>query len=196
MHPGSETDQALVLRVTRSDPDALNEIYGRYARSVYGLVYRILGDASAAEDVVQEVFLKLWRQPASYNPERGSLGSWLLGVGHNRAIDVLRRRRTHQEHPLPEAGEPEIVPDGFVDLADVASIKEASEAVRRALTHIPPEQRRVIEMAFFEGKTHVEIAEQLEEPLGTAKTRIRLGMRKLRSILEAEGVVTRLNDAS
>ena len=101
MHPRSETDQALVLRVGQGDPDALDEIYGRYARSVYGLAYRILGEPSAAEDVVQDVFLKLWRQPASYNPERGSLGSWLLGVGHNRAIDVLRRRRTHLEHPLP-----------------------------------------------------------------------------------------------
>jgi len=155
-----------------------------------------LGEASAAEDVVQEVFLKLWRQPASYNAERGSLGSWLLGVGHNRAIDVLRRRRTRQEHPLPEAGEPEIVPDGVVDMADTVSLLEASEAVRRALTHIPPEQRRVIEMAFFEGKTHVEISEELGEPLGTAKTRIRLGMRKLRAILEAEGIVTQLDDMS
>jgi RNA polymerase sigma-70 factor (ECF subfamily) len=196
MHPRSEADQELVGRVARSDPDALDEIYGRYSRSVYGLVYRILGDPSSAEDVVQEVFLKLWRQPVSYNAERGSLGSWLLGVGHNRAIDVLRRRRTHQEQPLPEAGEPEIVPDGYVDMADTVGVREASDAVHRALTHIPVEQRRVIEMAFFEGKTHVEIAEELGEPLGTAKTRIRLGMRKLRALLEAEGVVTRLNDAS
>jgi RNA polymerase sigma-70 factor (ECF subfamily) len=194
MHPGSEADQALVGRVARGDADALDDIYSRYARSVYGLTYRILGDPSAAEDVVQEVFLKLWRQPSSYNADRGSLGSWLLGVGHNRAIDVLRRRRTHLEHPLPEAGEPEIVPDGLVDMADIASVQEASEAVRRALTSIPPEQRRVIEMAFFEGKTHVEIAHELDEPLGTAKTRIRLGMRKLRALLEAEGIVTRLND--
>ncbi len=196
MHPRSEADPELVRRVAQGDPDALDEIYGRYGRSVYGLVYRILGEASAAEDVVQEVFLKVWRQPVSYNAERGSLGSWLLGVGHNRAIDVLRRRRTHQEQPLPEAGEPEIVPDGFVDMADGAAVREASEAVHRALAHIPPEQRRVIEMAFFEGKTHVEIAEELAEPLGTAKTRIRLGMRKLRALLEAEGVVTQLNDAS
>ncbi len=194
MHPRSETDQALVFRVAQGDPDALDDIYGRYARSVYGLAYRILGEPSAAEDVVQDVFLKLWRQPASYNAERGSLGSWLLGVGHNRAIDVLRRRRTHLEHPLPEAGEPELIPDGLVDMADAAGVREASEAVRRALMHIPPEQRRVIEMAFFEGKTHVEISEELSEPLGTAKTRIRLGMRKLRALLEAEGIVTQLND--
>ena len=194
MHPRSEADEALVARVAQSDPDALDEVYGRYARSVYGLAYRILGEPAAAEDVVQDVFLKLWRQPGSYNAERGSLGSWLLGVGHNRAIDVLRRRRSHQEQALPEAGEPVLVPDGLVDMADVASVREASEAVRRALMRIPPEQRRVIEMAFFEGKTHVEISEELGEPLGTAKTRIRLGMRKLRALLEAEGIVTQLND--
>ena len=194
MHPRSETDQALVLRVGNGDPDALDEIYGRFARSVYGLAYRILGDTSAAEDVVQDVFLKLWRQPSSYNPERGSLGSWLLGVTHNRAIDIVRRRRTHQEAPLPEPGEPEIVPDGVVDLADAVGIREASESVRRALLHIPPEQRRVIEMAFFEGKTHVEISAELGEPLGTAKTRIRLGMRKLRALLEAEGTMTQRHD--
>jgi len=194
MHPRSEADEALVARVAQNDPDALDEVYGRYARSVYGLAYRILGEPAAAEDVVQDVFLKLWRQPGSYNAERGSLGSWLLGVGHNRAIDVLRRRRSHQEQGLPEAGEPELVQDGLVDMADAASVREASEAVRRALMRIPPEQRRVIEMAFFEGKTHVEISEELGEPLGTAKTRIRLGMRKLRALLEAEGIVTQLND--
>jgi RNA polymerase sigma-70 factor (ECF subfamily) len=194
MHPRSEADEALVARVAQGDPDALDEVYGRYARSVYGLAYRILGEPAAAEDVVQDVFLKLWRQPGSYNAERGSLGSWLLGVGHNRAIDVLRRRRSHQEQALPETGEPELVPDGLVDMADVASVRQASEAVRRALMRIPPEQRRVIEMAFFEGKTHVEISEELGEPLGTAKTRIRLGMRKLRALLEAEGIVTQLND--
>ena len=194
MHPRSEADQALVRRLSQRDTDALDEIYGRYARSVYGLAYRILSDASAAEDVVQEVFLKLWRQPTSYNAERGSLGSWLLGVTHNRAIDVLRRRRGHLEQPLPEASEPEQVPDGLVDMADTVGMREASEAIHRALTHIPPEQRRVIEMAFFEGKTHVEISRELGEPLGTAKTRIRLGMRKLRAVLEAEGIVTQLND--
>jgi len=194
MHPRSEADEALVARVAQNDPDALDEVYGRYARSVYGLAYRILGEPAAAEDVVQDVFLKLWRQPGSYNAERGSLGSWLLGVGHNRAIDVLRRRRSHQEQGLPEAGEPELVQDGLVDMADAASVREASEAVRRALMRIPPVQLRVIEMAFFEGKTHFEISEELGEPLGTAKTRIRLGMRKLRALLEAEGIVTQLND--
>ncbi|MBM2809916.1 MAG: sigma-70 family polymerase sigma factor [Chloroflexi bacterium] len=191
MQPASVSDQALMERVVSRDPSALDVLYERYARAVYSLVYRILGDGSAAEDVVQEVFLKLWKQPESYNAERGALGSWLLSVAHNRAIDQLRRRKSREEHPLPELRESEeLVADGALDPADLAGLNEAAAAIRRALAQIPPAQRRAIEMAFFEGKTHVEIAAELDEPLGTAKTRIRLGMRKLRSILEAEGVVT------
>jgi len=191
MDVASASDEALIRRIENRDQGALDEVYQRHVRAIYGLTFRILGEAATAEDVVQEVFLKLWRQPASYNPERGSLSSWLLGVAHNRAIDVLRRRRTHPEQLLPDPSEFEIVADGTVDPVDAAGLHEASEAVRRALTRIPPEQRRAIEMAFFEGKTHVEISEELGEPLGTAKTRIRLGMRKLRALLEAEGKVTR-----
>jgi RNA polymerase sigma-70 factor (ECF subfamily) len=185
------TDEALIRRIENRDEGALDEVYRRHVRGVYGLVFRILGEATAAEDVVQEVFLKLWRQPASYNAERGSLSSWLLGVAHNRAIDVLRRRRTHPEARLPDPSEFDVVPDGALDPSDIAGLRELSEAVRLALTRIPEEQRRAIEMAFFEGKTHVEISDELGEPLGTAKTRIRLGMRKLRAMLEAEGKVTR-----
>lgn len=189
----SATDDGLVRRVHGRDPDALDEVYQRYSRAVHSLAYRIVSDRAMAEDVTQDVFLKLWRQPDSYNPERGSLGSWLLSVAHNRAIDVLRRRRVRDEHPLPETRDmAEVLSDGGPDLGDTASLKEAAAAVRRALLQIPANQREAIEMAFFQGKTHVEIAEELGEPLGTAKTRIRLGMRKLRSILEQEGVVTRV----
>ena len=191
MDVASASDEALIRRIEAREQGALDEVYHRHVRAIYGLTFRILGEAASAEDVVQEVFLKLWRQPASYNSERGSLSSWLLGVAHNRAIDVLRRRRTHPEQFLSDPSDFEIVPDGSVDPVDLAGLREASEAVRRALTRIPAEQRRAIEMAFFEGKTHVEISEELGEPLGTAKTRIRLGMRKLRSLLEAEGKVTR-----
>jgi RNA polymerase sigma-70 factor (ECF subfamily) len=188
----ADVDQALIARVNARDPSALDEIYQRYARAVQSLAVRIVGDSAIAEDVTQEVFLKLWRQPESYNPERGALGSWLLSVAHNRAIDVLRRRRVREEHPLPESREAaEIVADGTLDPSEAASLKEAADAVRRALAKIPANQREAIEMAFFQGKTHAEISAELGEPLGTAKTRIRLGMRKLRSILEEEGVVTR-----
>jgi len=192
MDPGSSADQALVERVIARDPSALDEVYQRYARAIHSLVFRIVVDRSTAEDVTQDVFLKLWRQPESYNPARGSLGSWLLSVAHNRAIDMLRRRRVREERPLPEGRETsEFIADGTVDPGDVAGLRESADAVRRALAKIPPAQRQAIEMAFFQGKTHAEISAELGEPLGTAKTRIRLGMRKLRTLLESEGVVTR-----
>src|SRR3954447_12351640 len=185
MDLASVTDQALVASIAERESAALDEVYRRYSRSVYSLAYRVLSDSTAAEDVVQEVFLKLWRQPQSYNPERGSLGPWLLSVTHNRAIDVLRRRRVRDEYQLPETLEFEdVVVDQGADPSDLASLRESADAIRRALTQIPEAQRVAIEMAFFQGKTHAEISEELGEPLGTAKTRIRLGMRKLRALLE------------
>lgn len=185
------SDQELVEHIASRDPSALDEAYRRFSRPVYSLAYRVLNDAASAQDVVQEVFLKLWRQPESYNPQRGSLGPWLLSVTHNRAIDVLRRRRVRDEYQLPETLElDQLVVDTSADPSDLASMSEAADAIRRALSQIPEAQREAIEMAFFQGKTHAEISEELGEPLGTAKTRIRLGMRKLRSLLEREGVVT------
>jgi len=185
------TDQAIVAGVNARDPSALDEAYQRYSRAVHSLAYRVVRDSAMAEDVTQEVFLKLWRQPESYNPDRGALGSWLLSVAHNRAIDVLRRRKVREEHPLPDDRETgDRVADGAIDPSEAAGLKESADAVRRALKKIPANQRQAIEMAFFQGKTHAEISAELGEPLGTAKTRIRLGMRKLRTILEEEGVVT------
>src|SRR5438067_6223658 len=125
----SADDQALVARVHARDPGALDEVYQRYARAVQSLAFRIVGDSAIAEDVTQEVFLKLWRQPESYNPERGALGSWLLSVAHNRAIDVLRRRKVREEHPLPEDREAgDIVADGAIDPSEAAGLKEAADA--------------------------------------------------------------------
>ncbi len=189
MDPASAADQELVTRVTAGDQAALDELYRRHSRPVYSLALHILRDPATAEDVTQEVFLKLWRQSESYVPERGALGSWLLSVAHNRAIDVVRRRRLREEYRLPGSQEVgDVVADGSIDPGDAAGIAEMARTVRSALERIPPAQRQAIEMAFFQGKTHVEISDELGEPLGTAKTRIRLGMRKLRSLLEAEGV--------
>jgi RNA polymerase sigma-70 factor (ECF subfamily) len=180
-------DRDLIMRLVAREAGALDELYDRYSRPVFSLTLRILGDAAAAEDVTQDVFLKLWRQPDRYNPDRGALGSWLLSVAHNRAIDVLRRRQLRDEQPLPETHDAEdLLPAGTLDPSELASLEATADAVRHALRQIPEAQRKAIEMAFFEGKTHVEIAEELGEPLGTAKTRIRLGMRKLRVLLEGE----------
>ena len=182
-------DQDLVARISEGESSALDELYHRHARSVYSLVLHIVRDPSTAEDVTQEVFLKLWRQSESYHPERGALSSWLLSVAHNRAIDVVRRRRLREEYRLPETQDVgDFVADGVIDPGDAAGLADMASIVRRALQQIPDAQRQAIEMAFFQGKTHVEISEELGEPLGTAKTRIRLGMRKLKSLLEAEGV--------
>lgn len=190
MDPASVNDQALVALLSEQDARALDELYGRYSRAIYSLSFRILGDSSSAEDVLQEVFLKLWRQPSSYDPDRGTLSAWLLSVAHHRAIDFLRRQRTRAEQQFPEGWEdaPWESSDS-TDPANIASHTEEATAIRRALTQIPPAQRLAIEMAFFQGKTHAEISAELGEPLGTAKTRIRLGMRKLRTLLEADGIL-------
>jgi RNA polymerase sigma-70 factor (ECF subfamily) len=183
-------DGELIARIKNGDATGLDDLYQRYARPVYSLALKVLGDPSMAEDVSQEVFLKLWRQPQSYDPGRGALSSWLLSVTHNRAVDVFRRRRSREERSLTDGdGIEETVPATVLDdLGELAALAETSAAVRRAMGAIPAQQRQAIEMAFFQGKTHMEIADELGEPLGTTKTRIRLGMRKLRQILEAEGV--------
>lgn len=190
MHLPALSDEALMRLLREREATALDQLYERHSRSVYSLTYRVLGDAAASEDVLQEIFLKLWRQPEAYDPNRGTLVAWLLSVAHHRAIDVLRRQRTRAEQPFPEHWAAGQAPaDGSVDPAEAVGQLEAASAIRRALAQIPAAQRRAIEMAFFQGKTHVEISAELGEPLGTAKTRIRLGMRKLRTLLEAEGVL-------
>ncbi|MPZ14559.1 MAG: sigma-70 family RNA polymerase sigma factor [Chloroflexi bacterium] len=184
-------DRECIARLRAGDTSALDEVYHRHVRQVYSLVNRILRDGSLAEDVTQDVFLKLWNQPGSYDPDRGGLGSWLLSVAHNRAIDLLRQRPRREEPLETEIRAPlDRADDRSRDPGQSAEQQALAEAVRRALARIPPLQRQAIEMAFFEGKTHVEISGELGEPLGTAKTRIRLGMQKLRALLEAEGIVT------
>ena len=133
--------------------------------------------------------LRAWDAAHKFQGGRGKVSSWLLAIAHNRAIDVMRRRRLREEYRLPDSQElGDVIADGAIDPGDAAGIAEVARAVRNALERIPVAQRQAIEMAFFQGKTHVEISDELGEPLGTAKTRIRLGMRKLRSLLESEGV--------
>jgi RNA polymerase sigma-70 factor, ECF subfamily len=191
MDSGDSFDRKVVDRLLGKDPSALAEIYDEYGRAVYSLSLRILGDSAGAEDVVHDVFLKLWRQPEQYRIERGTLRAWLLSVAHNRSIDVLRRRRNASARLTSEEQDwDHIARDGADDLGDQAALAEEAARVRWALAQIPGPQRQAIEMAFFEGKTHVEISAELGEPLGTAKTRIRLGMRKLRALLEGKEAVS------
>ncbi len=191
MDSGLSFDQTIVDRLSARDPSALAEVYDEYGRAVFSLSLRILGDPAGAEDVAHDVFLKLWRQPEQYRNERGTLRAWLLSVAHNRSIDVLRRRRVATARLASDERDwDQVARDGAADLGDQAALAEEAARVRWALAQIPGPQRQAIEMAFFEGKTHAEISAELGEPLGTAKTRIRLGMRKLRALLGGKEAVS------
>jgi len=152
------------------------DLYDLYSGVVYGVALRVLGDTTAAEDVLQEIFLQLWRRPQSFNAERGRLAPWLAVIARNRAIDVLRKRP-------PEADIDETPVSTRVDLEDIAAQRIAIEKVRCAIGQLPPEQRKALEMAFFEGLTHTEIASKTGEPLGTVKTRIRSALMAVRKAL-------------
>jgi RNA polymerase sigma-70 factor (ECF subfamily) len=179
---GAMADEDLVGRLRARDVAALETVYDRHARALFSLALKMLADHEAAEEVVQETFLKLWQRPESYVAERGKLLSWLLGVVHHRCIDRLRRRRLEQrrgtDSRFVEIGSAPPDPEETV----LASFR--GEAIVRAVRELPRPQQVVVELAYVRGLTHVEIAESLGEPLGTVKTRIRLAMQKLRSSLE------------
>lgn len=188
----SLSDQQLVARLVERDPNALTAIYDRYIRPIYSLAIKMMGRRERAEEVVQEVFIKLWRKPYSYDPQRGAFINWILGVTHNQAIDELQRERNHERtvsHALPVAGEEEQsidVPDLSADPAEAAWFSVRMDIVREALQRLPVAQRQVVELAYFSGLTQAEIAVRLTEPLGTIKTRTRLALQKLKVILEEE----------
>lgn len=174
-------DDELIAAVAREDHPALLALYDRHGRVAYGLAYRILGDAGAAEEAVQDAYLRVWRRAATFDTSRGGVRSWLLTIVHHCAIDLLRRR----------SGAPPVVA-GLNEIADRRSVPDAwsevsgrmeSERVRTAVETLPGEQRRAIEMAFFDGLTHREIAERDGLPLGTVKGRMRLGLRRLQGLL-------------
>ena len=159
------------------DESAMATLYDRYSSIVYSVALRVLGDTGAAEDVLQEVFMQLWRNPRVFDSSRGNLGAWLRVIARNRAIDALRKRR-------PETDIADVVVSVEPNLAEDAERARAMEKVRGALGNMPPAQRSALEMAYFEGLTHTEIAVKTGEPLGTVKTRIRAGLLALRKLFE------------
>jgi len=175
-------DETLAERLGDGDVAALECIYERHSRAVFSLALKLLADREAAEEVVQETFIKLWQRPDSYSVSRGRLIAWLLGVAHHRAIDRLRRRKLEQRYGATQQAVEPIVSDRD-PVEDVLSSLRG-EAVARALQSLPTAQRIAVELAYLRGMTQVEIASVLGEPLGTIKTRLRLAMQKLRGSLE------------
>jgi RNA polymerase sigma-70 factor (ECF subfamily) len=177
-------DQDLISLVRERDTHAFATLYDRHVRAAYSLAYRMMGERQAAEDLVQDAFLKLWHGASSYRPERGNVRSWLLAIVHNQAIDQIRssssRRRTQEK---VEASAPRMQPsEAFAE-----SWRNARrDQVREALKSLPEEQLKVLEFAYFGGYKHAEIAELLGLPLGTVKGRMRLGLKKLRGLLLLE----------
>ena len=175
-------------RLSLRDRHAFEEIYDRYGDLVYSTAFRVLRDPHLAEDISQEVFVRLWRKPDSYVAERGRFLTWLISVTRNRAVDEVRTRGRRQRHETasPEEQERELPAGAANDPALNAQLAEQRRIVRAALAELPPDQRQVIELAYFGGLTQREIADRLAQPLGTVKTRIRLGMQKLRAGLAPE----------
>jgi RNA polymerase sigma-70 factor (ECF subfamily) len=164
-------------RIRARDPAAFEHLYDAYHRLVFGIALRMLSDATMAEDLTQSVFLKIWSSPDSFRD--GNFGAWLSRVTRNRALDVLRSRASHTEAEVPA----DIPTEGSID--DIVFAKIDSQRVRTALAALPEEQRAPIEMGFFGGITHEEIARRTGIPLGTVKTRIRSGLRRLRGDLQS-----------
>lgn len=178
-------DEELISLVENDDPKAFSVLYDRHSRSAFSLAYRMMGERQAAEDLIQEVFLRVWRSTGSYRAERGSVRTWILSIVHHRGVDLLRshasRRRTQDRvEATAEMAQPsEAFPEAWRN--------SQRDQVRRALDTLPSEQLNVLELAYFSGYTHVEIAELLNLPLGTVKGRMRLGLKKIRDYFESRG---------
>ena len=179
-------DRAALARMARGDESALAELYDRHARLVFSLALRILQNRADAEDVVQEVFSQVWTQARRYESERGSVAAWMLMMARSRAIDRLRSRRAR-----PETGGQTPATQNVADAAPTQDLQllsnEEVAKLREALDVLPAVQRTALELAYYEGLTHAEIAERLSEPLGTVKTRIRQAVIKLRESLAGKG---------
>ncbi len=173
-----ESDTDLLARVSRGDDAAMALLYDRYSKVVYSVSLRVLRDASAAEDILQEVFLQIWRSPGGFLATKGSLGGWLAVVSRNRSIDSLRRKK-----PTDQAEEMSLPSN--CDLSKETERNLMAEQARGIIATLPLEQRKTLEMAFFDGLTHSEIAEMTGDPLGTVKTRIRSALSTLRKAFRA-----------
>jgi RNA polymerase sigma-70 factor (ECF subfamily) len=175
------SDESLLARAAAGDHDALGALYDRFGRVAYGLALRILRDERLAEDAVQDAFIAVWRQAPSFRPDRANARTWVLTFVHRRAVDLVRREERRRTEPLEPDAEP-----ATVSTAEAAELRERREAVQRALAQLPEEQRRPIELAYYGGFSQSELAERLGEPLGTIKSRMFTGLKRLRELLGTE----------
>ncbi|HEY1761936.1 MAG TPA: sigma-70 family RNA polymerase sigma factor [Acidimicrobiales bacterium] len=182
---GEVSDAKLVMLVARYDEVALAEIYRRHGGAVFGLARRVINNQTEAEDVTQDIFLRLWNQPERFDPARGTLRSFLLTQTHSRAVDVIRSLNSTRRRELNDAAR---TASAGYDVHREAWDVLVSQEVLKALQELPVEERRVIELAYFEGHTYVQVAEILQEPEGTVKGRIRNGMRRMRGELARQGI--------
>ena len=176
-------DNQLLSMVQQRDRGALEALYDRYGGAVYSLAMRMLSDSGAAQEVTQDTFFNVWRRASSYHSQRGKVTSWLFSIAHHRTIDELRRRRRDQsqvQHGVDLTNKPS---DGADDPVAYATAQYERSQLKDALHTLRVEQREVVVLAYFGGLTHSEIAKHLEQPLGTVKTRMRLGLRKMREAL-------------
>ncbi len=189
------TDEELLGQMAARQPEALAGLYERYKRLIYSFVLHMLKDEATAEEITQDVFLRAWDAAGKFQGGRGKVSSWLLAIAHNRAIDELRSRRARgaqvtSSYDLATPGEQEQAIQAAGSAADdpeqVTLDAMQRQRVLAALTRLPPDQQRVISLAYYGGYTHREIADRLHEPLGTVKTRLRLGLQKLRTSLRGE----------
>jgi RNA polymerase sigma factor (sigma-70 family) len=171
-------------RLIAGEEGALNEIYDQFASFAYGLALRVIGDARAAEDVAQDVFVTFWERPDAFDPDRGSLRTWLGTLAHRRAVDHVRREEARRRRAIKDAARPETTPD----VEEMAIALVTAERVRSALATLPDDQQRAIQLAYFGGKTYRQVAQVLGIPEGTAKSRLRLGLRRIAGVLETETV--------
>ncbi|MGD0444534.1 MAG: sigma-70 family RNA polymerase sigma factor [Edaphobacter sp.] len=176
--PSAQNDAALLTLVRQADESAMAALFDRYSKVVYSVALRVLRDPASAEDVLQEVFMHIWRNPDGFVATRGSLGGWLAVVARNRSIDTLRRKR-----PAEQVDDMALASN--YNLADEAERNSLMEKARSVIRLLPVEQRKTLEMAFFDGLTHSEIAEMTGDPLGTVKTRIRSALTSLRKAFTA-----------
>jgi RNA polymerase sigma-70 factor (ECF subfamily) len=177
---GNALDQVLLSKVSSGDATALRALYDSCGARALSVAYRVLGTRSEAEEVVQETFVQVWRQAASYDASRGGAMAWITTIARSRALDRLRTRAA-SERAVARSEEPD--PHHFPAPVELAARRELRTHVTAALSALPPEQRSAIELAYYEGLSHTEIAARLGDPLGTVKTRVRLGLAKLAALL-------------